>query len=70
MLMIDSWNPPTTVNTISSATKKGRSWVITASGGVQIESWQVASEAAVDESMKAIRTKASPAQGEAAWWWN
>jgi hypothetical protein len=70
MLMIDSWNPPKTVNTISSATKKGRRWVITASGGVQIESWQVASEAAVDENMKAIHTKAAKADDKTAWWWN
>lgn len=69
MLMTDSWNPPKTVGTISSATKKGRQWVITASGGVQIESWQVAETAKVDENMKAIRTKASQPEG-AAWWWN
>ncbi len=70
MLMIDSWNPPKTVNTISKADKKGRTWVITASGGVQIESWQVASEAAVDEQMPAIRTKAAQPEGESTWWWN
>ncbi|MCA9271136.1 MAG: DUF1598 domain-containing protein [Planctomycetales bacterium] len=71
LLMTDSWNPPKSVATQASATKKGRNWVITASGGVLVDSWQVATDlqqqdAAVGEVRAAARR---PADREP-WWWN
>lgn len=69
-LMIDSWNPPKTVATQANATKKGRNWIITASGGVQVESWRVASEPQVDDAVKQIRTRADQPDNNAPWWWN
>jgi hypothetical protein len=67
-LTVASWQAPKSVPTQSSFIQVGSDYVITASGGVQIESWQVAD-----------KTEASPAVAEARqkggyeaskWWWN
>ena len=70
MLMIDSWNPPKQVATQASATKKARTWVITASGGVMVDSWQVADETVVDASTGKVRTDAARPADRSQWWWN
>ncbi len=67
-LAVQTWNPPKTVATQCSYVKRGRNWIITASGGVQIESWQVAGKTQVDPAVKEVRTKAAPSGN--AWWWN
>lgn len=69
-LMIDSWNPPKKVATQASALKKGRTWIITASGGVQIESWEVASRQEVDKKTKEVHTQATPPKASQEFWWN
>ena len=70
MLMIDSWNPPKQVATQASATKKGRNWVITASGGVMVDSWRVADKTAVDADTGKVRTDAARPADRSQWWWN
>ena len=63
---VSSWNVPKSVSTQCSVTKRGRDYLITASGGVQIESWQVADKAQVDARVSKIYEKAgAPAK---AWW--
>ena len=69
-LMIDSWNPPKQVATQASATKKGRNWIITASGGVLVDSWQAASETVVDEGTGKVRTASGRPADRKQWWWN
>jgi hypothetical protein len=69
-LMIDSWNPPKQVATQASATKKGRNWVITASGGVLVESWQVADKSVMDEATGKVRGQAARPADARHWWWN
>jgi len=68
-LRISSWNTPKTVASQCSAIKKSRTWIITASGGVQIESWQVAEKTQTDEQVEKLRTKAA-APADAKWRWN
>ena len=68
-LGLEKWDPPTTVATQASAIKKGRNWIITASGGVDIDSWKVAGRSVVEPAVKQIQTKATAPSG-AAWWWN
>lgn len=60
---------PQTVSTKCSYLKIGRNYVITASGGVQIESWDVASKSKVDAAVKQVHSKAA-ATADNAWWWN
>ncbi len=70
MLMIESWNPPKQVATQSSATKKGRDWIITASGGVLVDSWRVASESKVDAKTGQVHEAAARPADRKQWWWN
>ena len=70
MLMIDSWNPPKKVATQASATKKGRNWVITASGGVLVDSWAVADETVLDQATGKVRSEAARPADRKQWWWN
>lgn len=70
MLMIESWNPPKQVATQAGATKKGRNWVITASGGVLVDSWRVASESKVDARAGQVHEAAARPADRKQWWWN
>ena len=62
---------PKKVPTQSSALKKGTNWIITASGGVSINSWQAADKSEVVPAAAAVREKAKPvaaAAGDGLWW--
>lgn len=63
---------PKKVATQSSATKKGSNWVITASGGVSINSWEAADKseirAAVGETREKSKPSAAASAGEGLWW--
>ncbi len=64
---------PKTVDTQASVIKKGRNWVISASGGVEISSWHVAdnhrvAEGAETETLAKARTNVMPAADT--WWWD
>ena len=62
------WNAPKTVATESSFVKRGDEFIITASGGVEITSWQAAEKTVEDASVGELRTKAAPKA--ASLWWN
>lgn len=64
--VLGRWHAPKTVSTQCSVTKRGRDYLITASGGVQIESWQVADRAEVDVKLSTVYTKAAESTGT--WW--
>jgi len=64
-----SWFTPKTVATQCSFLKAGREYIITASGGVQVESWEVAQN--TEPSAKVAETylgTGRPRDGH--WWWN
>ena len=63
---VESWNAPKTVSTQCSFTKRGREYLITASGGVQIESWQVADQSEVDARLSKVYMEAATTDGS--WW--
>jgi hypothetical protein len=65
---LDQFPAPQQVDSQASVVRKGRNWVISASGGVQIPSWAVAEKAELAEAPAAVRATAAP-QGDA-WWWN
>ncbi|MDA7951612.1 MAG: DUF1598 domain-containing protein [Pirellulaceae bacterium] len=69
-LVETGWASPKTVPTQSSFMKKGRNYIITASGGVQIESWEAASNQQVDAKVKESKKDAGYQKAEKEWWWN
>jgi len=64
-----SYTTPKKLPTQCSFTKIGREWVITASGGVQFESWAAADNNEVVASVGETRL-ASVDKDAKAWWWN
>jgi hypothetical protein len=63
-----TWNTPKAIATQCSFVKRGSNYIITASGGVQIESWNVAAQSEVDVHINALRQHAASATSS--WWWN
>lgn len=60
---------PRTVEPQCSFLKIGRSYVITASGGVEIDSWKVAANSVVTPQLESVHATGTPETGKA-WWWN
>jgi len=58
---------PRQVATTASLLKKGRNWVISASGGVQIMPWHVADQTEQVDSLNAVR-KQLPTGFDGKWW--
>ncbi len=67
-LKLAEWHAPKTIGTQISALKAGRNFIITASGGVQVESWEVASRSEMHGQVEDIRARAK-ATGKKSWWW-
>ena len=63
------WPAPTAVDTQCSFMKVGRNWVVTASGGVLVDSWGVA-ENQIDSPMVGLVRHQADAKGMGRWWWN
>jgi hypothetical protein len=63
------YNSPKQVDSKASVFSRGRSWVISASGGVAINSWLIVDKIKADEAVGALRGKAASGEG-AAWYWN
>jgi hypothetical protein len=59
---------PKQVASKSSVLKKGSNWLISASGGVLISSWNIAAKSEPSETLAPQREKAAP-DGQN-WWWN
>ena len=68
-VMPEKWGVPQTVASKSTFLKKNREYIITASGGVAIESWAVASQSEVVPSIAPNREAAATDKGDA-WRWN
>ena len=62
------WPAPKTVATQCSFMKRDREFIITASGGVEITSWQVADKTVIAPEVGQVRTKAIGKPGSL--WWN
>jgi hypothetical protein len=66
-LMVGQWNAPRTVDTKCSFVKRGRTWIVTASGGVQIDSWYYASNNIEVKELAGARSSASMTASPR-WW--
>jgi len=61
---------PRQVDSIASFVKKGRNYVISVSGGVDINPWAIAERNETSAALSPVRgTEAAPADAER-WWWN
>ncbi len=65
--LLSRWSVPRWVPTESSVVKKGRSFILTASGGVQIDSWRYASQSEVSQDLREVR---QPITLGDSWRWN
>lgn len=63
------WPVPKSLATQCSFIKRANEYIVTASGGVQIDSFGVASRVEVSSELKSIREKTG-VRGEKSWWWN
>lgn len=68
-VVIRTWNAPKTVEPQCSFLRTRKGWVVTASGGVQIESWQIAEQSEVVSRLSRVRAEATES-GRGTWWWN
>ena len=65
---LDEYNAPRMVASQASFVKKGRNWVLSVSGGVQIFPWQVADRTEVAEELATARPERDAATAQS-WWW-
>ena len=62
------YHVPKTVATQCSFIKAGREYIVTASGGVQVDSWGVVANSKVQAEVAQVREKAGAPTGKA-WWY-
>ncbi len=62
------WSVPETVSTECSFVQIRNSWMVTASGGVQVDSWAVLENVTTDNSIAAIAATARTMASDSAWW--
>lgn len=67
-LKLENWNAPKTVAPQVSFIKTRNTWVFTASGGVDVNSWQVAGKYEVSDSISEIRDRAATQSRRGLWW--
>jgi hypothetical protein len=67
-LGVTSWVAPRSVDTQCSATKRGREFIITASGGVEINSWEVASKSVPSPTIGGVRSRSLSHAADNLWW--
>lgn len=64
---IHDFPAPRQVNSKANALKKGRNWIISASGGIEINSWEVAHKTETSADLAALR-QPKPATAKS-WYW-
>jgi hypothetical protein len=68
-LPIEQYHAPQRVGSIASLMQKGSNWVITVSGGVQIDSWTPVMRPQPSDKLAAVRAAETTAAAKS-WWWN
>ena len=66
---LPKWNVPQTVPTQCSFAHLSNSLIVTASGGVTVNSWAVAGNTIADSKLNQFQDKAMSGQADR-WWWN
>lgn len=68
-LAMPAYDVPKNVPTVASGVKKGRNWVLSASGGVKVQPWQFASTTRDDAALVGARESAIAGRPKAGWNW-
>jgi hypothetical protein len=68
-LAVAEYHVPKTLASRASLLRSGREWIISVSGGVEIDSWSVLKQVEVQPALADVRTKAAPAKPDR-WWWD
>jgi hypothetical protein len=68
-LPLPAYEVPRSVPTVASGLKKGRNWVLSASGGVKVQPWQFATATRDDAALVGARESALAARPETGWRW-
>ena len=66
---VDQFAAPRQVDTQTNLLKKGNHWLMSASGGVQINSFGALRETPSSDAPAAVRAKTTP-PATGSWWWN
>ncbi len=66
---LPTYEAPATVPTVASGVKKGGRWVVSASGGIQFQPWEVVASTSESADVAEARTGAL-ATRDAGWWWD
>lgn len=66
---VHEFHPPKTIDTQCSFIKRGGEYIITASGGVMVESWHAATRSQTSKHVKEVRAATSHKATDN-WWWN
>jgi hypothetical protein len=69
-LDVDVWHTPKQVAPQCSFLRTRSGWVITASGGVDVDSWNTAHKSVVDPAVKEARLKGAHPDQQTSFWWN
>ena len=65
---VSEWNVPKTVSSQCSFVRVKRSWMVTVSGGIQVDSWGVLNSIVVDQTISEVRTRGLAGIGTRASW--
>ena len=68
-LPLPAYEVPKSVPTVASGVKKGRNWVLSASGGVKVQPWQFAAATRDDAALAGARESAIAARPDTGWRW-
>ncbi len=68
-LPLPAYEVPKSVATVASGLKKGRTWVLSASGGVMVQPWQFAAATRDDRALAGARDSAIAGRPETGWRW-
>ncbi|MCI0358936.1 MAG: DUF1598 domain-containing protein [Planctomycetaceae bacterium] len=68
-MQVAQYHVPKTLASRASLLRKGRDWIVSVSGGIEIDSWSVLKQVEVQPDLADVRTKASPVKSDR-WWWD
>lgn len=68
-LAVAEYQVPKTIDSRASLIRKGRSWIVSVSGGVEVDSWSVLNQVQTRGELTTTRSQAAPT-GDERWWWD
>ena len=69
-LPVAEFPAPALVDSKASFVKRGREWIISASGGVQVNPWSVVEAVETSDSLSDVRRQATSGNRDDTWWWD